>query len=79
MPVNEISSNSVTCRSRNNSRMCDKGDVSMLVQRPTQDPEEPAVHYGIIASGDQEIRCGVARAEAKKVVGALCFEREAAV
>jgi nucleoside phosphorylase len=76
--VGETSSSNVSCGSGNGSRTCDKCDVRMLVQRPSRDAQEPAVHYGVIASGDQEIACGVARDEAKKVFGALCFEREAA-
>ncbi len=36
------------------------------------------MHYGIIASGDIEIQCGKEREKAKRALGALCFEREAA-
>lgn len=55
-----------------------KCDVRLLVQRAPPEFEGPAVHYGVIASGDQEIECGVMRDEAKKALGAMCFEREAA-
>ncbi len=38
------------------------------------------MHYGVIASSDEEIECGVTRDVAKEAlgVGVLCFEREAA-
>ncbi len=38
----------------------------------------PALHYGIVTSDEQELRCGIARDKAKTALGALCFEREAA-
>jgi nucleoside phosphorylase len=61
---------------------CDK---SMLVpwraedgRRPVSDCG-PAVHYGVVATGEQELECGIARDEAKQALsGVLCFEREAA-
>ncbi len=62
--------------SRNN--ICGRCDASMLVQRPRRDLDGPAVHYGMIASGDQEIECGIMRDLAKQALGALCFEREVA-
>jgi nucleoside phosphorylase len=58
--------------------ICGSCAVSMLVQRPRRDSEGPVVHYGVIASGDQEIECGIARDLAEKTLGAICFEREAA-
>jgi nucleoside phosphorylase len=36
------------------------------------------VHFGVIASGDVETECGIARQKAKEALGAICFEREAA-
>jgi nucleoside phosphorylase len=57
---------------------CNKYDEGMLVQRPHRDGGSPAVHYGIIASGDVEIECGEERDKAKSALGALCFEREVA-
>jgi nucleoside phosphorylase len=39
----------------------------------------PAIHYGLIASGEQEYECGIVRDRAKQMLhGVLCFEREAA-
>ncbi len=57
---------------------CAKCKESMLVQRPHRKLEGPAVHYGVIASGDLDIECGVTRDRATKALGAICFEREAA-
>jgi histone acetyltransferase (RNA polymerase elongator complex component) len=50
----------------------------MLVRRPHREIDGLVVHYGVIASGDQSIECGVARGQVKKALGAICFEREAA-
>jgi nucleoside phosphorylase len=58
--------------------ICDKCDGSMLVRRPYRDGNRPAVHYGKIASGNVEIECRKEREKAKRALGALCFEREAA-
>jgi hypothetical protein len=57
---------------------CDKCDGRKLVLRTPRVPDEQLVHYGVIASGDQEIECGITRDRAKEALGASCFEREAA-
>jgi nucleoside phosphorylase len=56
----------------------DKCDISMPVRRPHRDGRRPAVHYGIIASGNIEFECENEIDKAKKALGAMCFEREAA-
>ncbi len=58
--------------------MCGMCDDNMLVQRPQRELDGPVVHYGVIASGDSHIECGVARDRAQEVLGAICFERVAA-
>jgi nucleoside phosphorylase len=58
--------------------MCGMCDNNMLVQRPQRELDERVVHYGVIASGDNHIECGVARDRTQEVLGAICFEREAA-
>jgi hypothetical protein len=58
--------------------VCGCCDARMLVQRRKHKFAGPTVHYGVIASGDVDFACGVARDEAKAALGALCFEREAA-
>jgi nucleoside phosphorylase len=60
---------------------CDRCDASMLVQRPRRPAEDggPTVHYGVVASSELEIACGVSRDAASTALGGLmCFEREAA-
>jgi len=39
---------------------------------------EPAIHYGLIASGDQVMRHGATRDRLRKELDVLCFEMEAA-
>jgi nucleoside phosphorylase len=59
---------------------CGQCDARRLVQRPARESSGPVVHYGVIASSDAEIECGVTRDAAKEALGmgVLCFEREAA-
>ncbi len=59
---------------------CHRCDASMLVRRPDRPFDGPAIHYGVIASGEQSIACGVMRCRAKADLGpgVLCFDREAA-
>ncbi len=58
--------------------VCGQCDAGRVVQRQVRETDGPQVHYGVIASGDEEIACGVTRDAAKAALGALCFEREAA-
>jgi hypothetical protein len=61
------------------SEECGRCDAGMLVRRPGRSfGGGPAVHFGVIASGEQEIACGMTRNQAKAELGVLCFEREAA-
>lgn len=55
-------------------------DVSALVSRPARDEEEdnPAVHYGLVASGSQLMKDAVLRDKLAREKDALCFEMEAA-
>jgi hypothetical protein len=57
---------------------CDGCDARMLVRRPGRSFAGPAVHFGVIASGEQEVACGLTRNQAKAELDVLCFEREAA-
>jgi hypothetical protein len=57
---------------------CGQCDSHRLVPRPAREYEGPRVHYGVIASGDEEIECGITRDAAKEALGTLCFEREVA-
>jgi nucleoside phosphorylase len=58
---------------------CDGCDQSRIVQiRPRRKDNRPQIHYGIIASGDQVVKDGVARDRIARQEGILCFEMEAA-
>lgn len=55
-------------------------DNSKLIQRPKRDEEEndPAVHYGLIASGNRVIKDALFRDKLAAAQDVLCFEMEAA-
>ncbi len=57
---------------------CGNCDRTRLVRRLPRESAGPQVHYGAIASGNEEIACGVTRDAAKETLGVLCFDREAA-
>ena len=58
---------------------CDKSKVDpRLDDRPRLKNNEPAIHYGIIASGNQLIRHTVQRERLKQDCNACCIEMEAA-
>ena len=48
------------------------------VDREPRPSVEPAIHYGLIASGDQVMRHGATRDRLRKELDVLCFEMEAA-
>jgi nucleoside phosphorylase len=55
-------------------------DAACLVARDDRDDEDdnPAIHYGLIASGDQLMKDAQIRDKLAKDKGVLCFEMEAA-
>ncbi|KAJ0419344.1 hypothetical protein BJY00DRAFT_286324 [Aspergillus carlsbadensis] len=57
---------------------CDTCDAKHLVNRQTRRTDEPRVHYGTIASGNQLIRDAATRDRLGDKYGALCLEMEAA-
>jgi nucleoside phosphorylase len=57
---------------------CSQCDVSKLRNRKTRLSEDPVVHYGLIASGDQVMRHGATRDRLGQELDVLCFEMEAA-
>ena len=57
---------------------CDGCDPSRLVARPARTTDDPMVHYGLIASGNQVIKHGRTRDLISRELGILCFEMEAA-
>ncbi|KLJ05884.1 hypothetical protein EMPG_10685 [Blastomyces silverae] len=49
-----------------------------IIQRDIRASDEPRIHYGLIASGNQVIKDGKKRDRFAKEYGILCFEMEAA-
>ncbi|KAL3429649.1 purine and uridine phosphorylase [Aspergillus tetrazonus] len=57
---------------------CSACDTSELVDRPERTTEEPQVHYGLIASGNQVMKDARTRDSIAQGRNILCFEMEAA-
>ncbi|GFF33211.1 vegetative incompatibility protein HET-E-1, partial [Aspergillus udagawae] len=57
---------------------CSACDQSQLVIRPTRKTNEPIIHYGLIASGNQVMKDAKTRDSIAEKLGILCFDMEAA-
>ncbi|KAF4456499.1 ankyrin 3, partial [Fusarium albosuccineum] len=57
---------------------CDECDRSKLVPRKKRSTDNPMIHYGTIASGNQVMRNGIQRDNVARQLDAICFEMEAA-
>lgn len=57
---------------------CSECDVNQVEPRLDRDSDYPAVHYGLIASGNQVVRSAEYRDQLRKKYRFLCFEMEAA-
>ncbi|KAI8711063.1 PNP-UDP-1 domain-containing protein [Fusarium sp. LHS14.1] len=57
---------------------CDECDRSKLVPRSRRSTDNPMIHYGTIASGNQVMRSGTQRDNIAQQLDAICFEMEAA-
>jgi hypothetical protein len=57
---------------------CSQCDSSRLRDREPRASEDPVVHYGLIASGDQVMRHGATRDRLGRELDVLCFDMEAA-
>jgi nucleoside phosphorylase len=57
---------------------CSQCDTGRLINREPRHFEDPFIHYGLIASGDQVMRHGATRERLGKELDVLCFEMEAA-
>ncbi|KAJ6789033.1 hypothetical protein PWT90_07832 [Aphanocladium album] len=57
---------------------CDGCDHLKLVSRSRRMTNDPLIHYGAIASGNQVMRSGTARDNIARQVDVICFEMEAA-
>ncbi|KAN0087168.1 hypothetical protein V8E54_000856 [Elaphomyces granulatus] len=57
---------------------CTNCDKRQLIHRHPRTSDEPQIHYGLIASGNQVMKHGETRDRLGKEYGMLCFEMEAA-
>ena len=57
---------------------CINCDKRQLIHRHPRTSDEPQIHYGLIASGNQVMKHGETRDRLGKEYGMLCFEMEAA-
>ncbi|RSL40077.1 hypothetical protein CEP54_016197 [Fusarium duplospermum] len=60
------------------SPSCDECDRSKLVPRSRRSTDNPVIHYGTVASGNQVMRDGTQRDNIARQLDAICFEMEAA-
>ncbi|KAL2803170.1 hypothetical protein BJX63DRAFT_80362 [Aspergillus granulosus] len=57
---------------------CSACDQNLLVVRPERVTDEPHIHYGLVASGNQVMKDAITRDSIAQDQGILCFEMEAA-
>ncbi|POR32105.1 Ankyrin repeat domain-containing protein 50 [Tolypocladium paradoxum] len=57
---------------------CDECDHSKLVPRSRRRTDDPLIHYGAIASGNQVMRSATQRDNIARQLDVICFEMEAA-
>ncbi|KAL7894105.1 hypothetical protein HDV63DRAFT_415194 [Trichoderma sp. SZMC 28014] len=57
---------------------CERCNLLEVLERPDRETTTPKVHYGKIASGNQVVKDGEARAKMAEELGIICFEMEAA-
>ena len=59
-------------------RGCEECDPSQLMFRSSRPSNDPMIHYGAIASGNQVMRHGITRDDVARRLDVICFEMEAA-
>ena len=57
---------------------CNDCDVTQLVDRTPRAGNDPMIHYGLVASGNQVMKHGQTRDRLAQQLGIRCFEMEAA-
>lgn len=57
---------------------CSKCELDQLVMRTTRESNEPVIHHGLIASGNQVMKSATTRDNIARDLNILCFEMEAA-
>ncbi|KAJ6258222.1 hypothetical protein Dda_7141 [Drechslerella dactyloides] len=60
------------------SASCDGCEIGKVVERAPRPHDQPDIHYGLIASGNQVMKHGMTRDRLVREHGMLCFEMEAA-
>ena len=55
---------------------CINCDKRQLIHRASRTSDEPLLHYGLIASGNQVMKHGKTRDRLAEEYGMLCFEME---
>ncbi|KAF2463262.1 purine and uridine phosphorylase [Lindgomyces ingoldianus] len=77
--VTHPSDNEASCNEASCTTVC-SSSPSNLISRPerTKDEDNPAIHYGLIASGFQVVKDAQLRDELAAEMEVLCFEMEAA-
>ncbi|KAF4186740.1 hypothetical protein CNMCM7927_005127 [Aspergillus lentulus] len=63
---------------QSSSKDCSSCDKNQLVQRAPRANDEPHIHYGLIASGNQVMKDARTRDAIARELNVLCFEMEAA-
>ncbi|GFF78343.1 hypothetical protein IFM47457_04633 [Aspergillus lentulus] len=63
---------------QSSSKECSSCDKNQLVQRAPRPNDEPHIHYGLIASGNQVMKDARTRDAIARELNVLCFEMEAA-
>jgi nucleoside phosphorylase len=63
---------------RGSGDACNMCDVDKLIYRAPRTTNDPEVHYGLIASGNQIIKDAITRDKLAQEFGVICFETGAA-
>jgi nucleoside phosphorylase len=66
------------CQHINSMDSCDQCDLARTVSRPKRSSDEPVIHYGLIASGNQVVKDSRTRDRLSREHKVYCVEMEAA-
>ncbi|KAI8714627.1 hypothetical protein NCS52_01183000 [Fusarium sp. LHS14.1] len=67
-----------TCTHETHSLSCSGCGQSKLLPKSTREPNNPKIHYGAIASGNQVMKDSATRDKIAEALDIICFEMEAA-
>ncbi|KAL3957598.1 hypothetical protein ACCO45_008176 [Purpureocillium lilacinum] len=74
----EDGSDKLTHEHLDDTATCDSCESEEEVQREERSTSDPVIHYGTIASGNRVVKSAEERDKEGSLLGALCFEMEAA-